>query len=217
MSLKINKIRNLKDEKQNFTKTIRTLLIILVGVQFVTDTFDPSFSNSIRCLDIRVFLDAENLEYTAKGKKKGKRQETNKTAAKRKRKGESQHSKRGRVLAAYNFDDKQRGGYLSLPLTLLPRTASGEPPPRDCINSSRPLPPRLPIYTSLSLLFCLFLASRPLSSPPFSLSLSSLLKHNFRRQTKRIGVVYNEARSFVSSAAPFSCRSTSRKEMPVGA
>lgn len=141
-----------------------------------------------------------------KRKRKDKRQ--------RKREGESQHSKRGRVLAAYNFDDKQRGGYLSLPLTLLLRTASGEPPPRDCINSSHPLPPRLPIYTSLSLLFCLFLASRPLSSFPFSLSLSSLLKHNFRRQTKRIGVAYNEARSFVSSAAPFSYRSTSRKEMP---
>lgn len=143
------------------------------------------------------------------------RDEQDRPRERRKRKGESRHGKRGRVLAAYNFDDKQRGGYLSLPLTLLPRTASGEPPPRDCINSSRPLPPRLPIYTSLSLLFCLFLASRSLS--PFSLSSSSLLKHNFRRQTKRVGVAYNEARSFVSSAVPFSCRPTSRKEMPVGA
>lgn len=40
--VKIDKIgregeKNLKDEKQpNFTKTIRTLLIILIGVQFVT-------------------------------------------------------------------------------------------------------------------------------------------------------------------------------------
>lgn len=71
--------------------------------------------------------------------RKGERkdEETSKTEEE----GESRHGKRGRVLAAYNFDDKQRGGYLSLPLTLLPRTASGEPPPRDCINSSRPLPP----------------------------------------------------------------------------
>lgn len=43
--------------------------------------------------------------------------------------------------------------------------------------------------------------SPSLSSAP--VSTSPLPKHNFRRQTKRVGVAYNEARSFVSSA--FSC------------
>lgn len=48
--------------------------------------------------------------------------------------------------------------------------------------------------------------SPSLSADP--VSTSSLPKHNFRGQTKRVGVAYNEARSFVSSAFscyPFSC------------
>lgn len=89
----------------------------------------------------------------------------------------------------------------------LPRTASGEPPPRDCINSSRPLRPSFP-FTPHSP-FCSASSSHltlPLRGPP--VSTSSLPKHNFRGQTKRVGVAYNEARSFVSSAFscyPFSC------------
>lgn len=69
-----------------------------------------------------------------------------------KRKGESRHGKRGRVLAAYNFNDKQ-GVVISRCFSpSLPRTASGEPPPRDCINSSRSLRPGFP-FTPHSL-FC---------------------------------------------------------------
>lgn len=51
----------------------------------------------------------------------------------------------------------------------------------------------------------------PRVSPPRPadpVSTSPLPKHNFRGQTKRVGVAYNEARSFVSSAFscyPFSC------------
>lgn len=126
-------------------------------------------------------------------------------------------------MAAYNFDDKQRGGYLSLLLTLLPHGLRVvRHPPRDCINSSSSslflLPPTFPrLHLTLASVCSapLPLASHPSVSSRRSISSSSLFpssvdvvplqKHNFRRQTKRVGVAYNEARSFVSSAAPFSC------------
>lgn len=88
-------------------------------------------------------------------------------AARRKRERESRHGKRGRVLAAYNFDDKQRGGYLPLLLTLSPRTASGEPPPRDCINSSRPSTPASHLHLTLPSVLPLPRVSFSPSSPPF--------------------------------------------------
>lgn len=75
-----------------------------------------------------------------------------------------------------------------------------------------PFTPRSPFCSASSSHLVL-----PPRFPPSLSSSSSLLKHNFRRQTKRVGVAYNEARSFVFSAAPFSCRPSSRKEMPVGA
>jgi len=95
---------------------------------------------------------------------------------------------------------------------LSPRTASGEPSPRDCINSSlhpgSPFTPHSPFCSA---------SSSPVSSsqsPPRlpTLPTSSLLKHNFRGQTKRVGVAYNEARPFASSTAPFSCRSRVPRE-----
>lgn len=53
----------------------------------------------------------------------------------------------------------------------------------------------------------------PLPSPP---SMSSLLKHNFRRQTKRVGVVYNEARlvRFLDSAVFSSYPCVPCKDVP---
>lgn len=89
----------------------------------------------------------------------------------------------------------------------LPRTASGEPPPRDCINSS-PSAPASHLHLALPSVLPLPRISSSLSSAP--VSTSPLPKHNFRGQTKRVGVAYNEARSFVSSA--FSCYPSSCSE-----
>ena len=88
----------------------------------------------------------------------------------------------------------------------LPRTASGEPPPRDCINSSHPSAPASHLHLTLPSVLPLPRISS--SSSSVLVSTSPLLKHNFRGQTKRVGVAYNEARSFVSSTFscyPFSC------------
>lgn len=137
----------------------------------------------------------------------------------------SWHGKRGRVLAAYNFDDKQRGGYLSL-LASHPLTTDCEwcePPPsprRVIVLIQAPVPLAFPrssspsfsslICTSLSRLFCLFLlrsrvvdvVSRPPSLPPSFGGATSGDKRSVSasRIMKRVSVRF-------SSRQPFSRRS----------
>lgn len=128
---------------------MKTLLIVLFTWRFVTYhrcIWLLVSKLNLRCLDVWVFLRCwKSGMYRARWG--GKKDEIRIRWQKRER--ESRHGKRGRVLAAYNFDDKQKGGYLSLLLTLLPRTASGEPPPRDCINSSHPSTPASHLHLTL--------------------------------------------------------------------
>lgn len=111
------------------------------------------------------------------------------------------------MLAAYNFDDKQRGGYLSLLLTLFAHGLRVVSHPRVIVLiQAIPSAPASHLHLTLPSVLPLPRISPSLSADPASTS--SLPKHNFRGQTKRVGVAYNEARSFVSSAFscyPFSC------------